>query len=248
MAQCELTHLERESIDVARLRVEHARYVEVLRDLGCVVEELPAEDELPDAVFVEDAAIVFDELAVLCRPGAESRRPEVESLARALQPWRTTTRIEEPGTLDGGDVLRLGKRVFVGLSSRSNAHGIEQLQAHLRDFGYEVRGVAVTGCLHLKSAACALDDETLLVQDAWVDRSEFGICEVIATDPGEAGAANVVSLGHDLVYPAAHPRTADLLERSGRRVHLVEYGELAKAEGGVTCCSLLFKTSSANLP
>jgi len=244
MVDCELTYFDREPIDPERLQGEHARYVELLRELGYEVQELDEESELPDAVFVEDTAIVLDEVAVITRPGARSRRPETESIARALEPWRALKHMLEPGTLDGGDVLRLGRTLYVGLSSRSNEAGVRQLAECVAPHGYTVRGVEVGGCLHLKSAACPVAEDALLCQVDWVDPGQFGDVRIIPTDPGEPGAANVVWLGEDAIYSAAFPLTAAKLEAFGLRVHALDYGELAKAEGGVTCCSLLFSSPS----
>jgi len=245
IADCELTHLERDPIDLERAREEHGRYHAYLRELGCELEELPALPEHPDAVFVEDTAIVLDELAVLCRPGAASRRGEVESVARALAPWRELARVEAPATLDGGDVIRLGRRLFVGLSTRSDAAGVEALRRIVEPRGYSVEGVPVTDCLHLKSAACALGPEAVLVQESWVDPRAFGEVEVVLSDPEEPGAANVLCLGGDALYPLVFPRTAERLAAFGLRLHLLDTSELAKAEGAVTCCSLIVETPSS---
>lgn len=242
MARCELTHLEREPIDVARLRSQHARYVDLLHGLGYQIHTLDADPDLPDGVFVEDPAIVLDELAVITRPGAASRRGESRSIAESLRPWRRLEYIQDPGTLDGGDVLILDRTLYIGLTSRSNRAGIEQLGALLAPHGYRVRGVKVQGCLHLKSAACAVGSDTILLQSDWVDPDQFDVRRVIATDPHESGAANVVWLGRDVIYPEAFPRTAAKLEDLGLRVHAVAYDEVTKAEGAVTCCSLLFRS------
>src|SRR5688572_29484443 len=152
IVHCELTHLARTPIDLARAREEHAAYEAALATLGCEVRRIAPAPELPDSVFVEDAALVLDEVAVLMRPGAASRRDEVGSVAGALAPYRPLLRIDAPGTLDGGDVLRSGRRVYVGQTPRSNAEGCRQLQALLAPYGYDVRAVAVQGCLHLKTA------------------------------------------------------------------------------------------------
>lgn len=241
MARCELTHLDREVIDLGRVEREHRGYLLLLESLGVSVDLLPALDSFPDAVFVEDTAIVLDEVAVLSRPGAASRRGEVPSIAEALTPYRECLQLAGAGSFDGGDVLRLGKTIYVGRSSRSNQAGIEELAALLEPFGYRVQGVEVKACLHLKSAACALDDSTVLLKEDWVDSKLFAGVRVITTDPDEVGAANVVSLGEDLIYAAGSPRTSQKLSALGLRVHELEYGELAKAEGAVTCCSLLFE-------
>lgn len=240
MAACELTHLAREPIDMTLLARQHGRYVELLGELGCRVIELSSQPSLPDAVFVEDTAVVLDELAVLTRPGAASRRPELESIARALESHRKLARIEAPGTLDGGDVVVLGRRIFVGLSTRSNAAGIEQLAAALAPHGYEVQSVPLSGCLHLKSAACALGEDAVLAQSDWVDPAAFGAGEVVLIHPDEPGAANVLCLGQDAICPDAFPLTRARLEARGLRVHSLNISELQKAEGAVTCCSLVF--------
>jgi dimethylargininase len=244
MANCELTHLDRVQIDMGLLSRQHARYVEILEELELEVLELPAEPTLPDAVFVEDAAVVLDELAVITRPGAESRRAETASIARALSTHRRVLHIEAPGTLDGGDVLVLGRQLYVGRSTRSNQEGIEQLARILSPFNYSVAGVEVRGCLHLKSAACAIGDDALLIQEDWLDPKQFQGARLLHTHPGEDGAANVVRLDRDVIFPLAFPRTAERLEGYGLRVHQLDYSELAKAEGGVTCCSLLLRGST----
>ena len=192
MSECQLTHLGRAPIDVSRAAEQHLAYEQRLEALGCRVTSLPAEPELPDSVFVEDAAVVFDELAILARPGAESRRAEVVSVAKALELHRKLERIEAPGTLDGGDVLTVDKQVFVGLSRRTNQAGIEQMRALLPVYGYSVESVPVECCLHLKSAVTQVAEGTLLVNPAWLERRAFGDFEWIEVDPEEPFAANAL--------------------------------------------------------
>ena len=242
MAKCELTHLARAPIDVGRAAEQHQAYEQQLEALGCRVTSLPAEAELPDSVFVEDAAVVFDEVAILARPGAESRRAEVESVAKALEPYRPLARIEAPGTLDGGDVLTAGKRVFVGLSRRTNQAGIEQMRVLLTPHGYSVASVPVKRCLHLKSAVSQVAENTLLINPAWIEAGAFQDFELIEVDPAEPFAANALLVNGAVIYPAAYERTGKRLAERGIGVATVEVSELAKAEGGVTCCSLLLKT------
>lgn len=242
LGQCELSFVSRAAIDVTLAAEQHRDYRQALIRLGCRVVTLPAEDELPDAVFVEDTALVLDELAVLTRPGAASRRGEVASIASALREHRAIVKaIEAAGTLDGGDVLRLGQAIHVGESARSNADGILQLRAFVQPFGYSVSGVRTRECLHLKSAVTQLDDETLLLQPAWVDRAAFTGMRVIEVDPSEPHAANVVRIGDALLMPASFPRTHRRLHNAGFDVHVVDVSELQKAEGAVTCCSLVFR-------
>lgn len=248
LSRCELTHLERVPIDVGLAVRQHDGYEAALRALGVEVVRLPATDDLPDSVFIEDAAVVVDELAVLTRPGAESRRAEIPSVAQALAPHRALAFVVAPGTLDGGDVLRIGKRLYVGLSARTNAAGIAQLAAFLAPFGYRVAGMAVSGCLHLKSAISAIgtsgacgesDDATIVLNPAWVDGSPLGARRAIEVAPQEAMAANVLAIGNSVLVNASAPRTAARIASAGFDVVLVDQSELAKAESGLTCCSLL---------
>jgi dimethylargininase len=240
MARCELTFQERRLIDLELARAQHRSYEECLSSLGCSVHHLPEEPELPDSVFVEDTAIALEELAVITRPGAESRRPEIDAIAHALRPHRSLNYIEQPGTLDGGDVLCVGKRIFVGLSRRSNEAGLLQLRHLLAAHGYTVTGVRVQHCLHLKSAITQVADDTLLINRDWADGDVFAPARLIDVDRTEPGAANALRIGDGVVFPSAYPETRRRLEIQGIRVHSVDLSELAKAEGGVTCCSLIF--------
>jgi dimethylargininase len=239
---CELTHLERCSIDVELARRQHAAYEQALADAGYTVERLAATAEMPDSVFIEDAAVVVDELAIVTRPGAESRRIETPAVADALARYRTVHTIEPPGTIDGGDVLTVGHRMFIGRSSRTNGPAIEQMRRLLAPYGYVVDEVEVRGCLHLKSAVTALTDDTLLVNPGWLDRGVFSDFALVEIDPGEAMAANALRLHDRVVYPTAFPRTAERLASRGLRLALVDASELAKAEGAVTCCCVLINS------
>jgi dimethylargininase len=239
LARCELTHLSRVPIDVARAAAQHHEYEEALRSLGCAVRHIPAADDLPDSVFVEDIAVVLDEVAIVTRPGAESRRDERASVAAVLSEYRRLESIEPPATLDGGDVLRVGRTIFVGLSTRTNDEGARQLARIAQRFGYRVECIRTAACLHLKSAATAIDGDRLLCNPAWVDKEAFRGLDVIDVDPAEPHAANVLRLGHTIVCAAAHERTAADLRGRGYSVCAVDVSELAKAEAGVTCCSLI---------
>lgn len=238
IVRCELTHLARSPIDPARARVQHHQYVEALVRHGCAVEWLPEEPDLPDAVFVEDTAVALAELAVITRPGAESRRAETATTARALAAYRPLHHIREPGTLDGGDVLLLGRTLYVGQTPRSNAEGIRQLAELVAGAGYVVRAVPVSGCLHLKSAVTALADDLLLLNPAWVDPRRFPVGHV-AVDPAEPAAGNALRIGGTVIHPAAFSRTRARIEALGFQVETVPADELGKAEGGVTCGSIL---------
>ena len=238
---CELTHLERQPIDVTLAERQHHAYEDLLRKLGCQVISLPVEPDLPDAVFVEDVALVLDEVAVITRPGAASRRPETPSIEQALKSFRQLCRITPPGTLDGGDILALGRRILVGISSRSNTTAVQQLTGYLKPFGYTVEAVTVRGCLHLKSAVTAAGEETLLINPAWVDRNLFPGWNLIPVAAEESYGANVLWTGTGRIYPAQYPLTRQQLEAAGLPVEMVDVSEIIKAEGAVTCCSLVFR-------
>jgi dimethylargininase len=245
LVACQLTHLRRVPIDVERTRAQHRAYEDALRAAGYVVERLPAGPDMPDSVFIEDTALVFDELAVIARPGAESRRAETVAVAEALARYRPLRRIEAPATLDGGDVLVVGRHVFVGQSTRTNRAAVVQLRQLLAPYGYHVREVTVRGCLHLKSAVSAVGDRLLLLNPGWIDRAAFDGFEVVEVDPGEPSAANAVRLGDRIIFPAAFPATAGRLRARGLRLETVDASELAKAEGAVTCCSLIVERIAA---
>jgi dimethylargininase len=240
MASCELTHLARVPIDVERARAQHREYEQALADAGCRIERLASGPGMPDSVFVEDIAIVFDELAIVTNPGAESRRAEVPAIAQALERHRPRQFIVPPGTMDGGDVLVVGRRVYAGLSTRTNAVGVAQMHQALAPHGYTVCAVDVRGCLHLKSAVTAVADDLLLVNPAWIDKQALNGFRFVEIDPSEPMAANALRVGDDVIYPAAFPRTAERLARCGLRVRTVDASEVAKAEGAVTCCSVVF--------
>jgi len=239
---CQLTHLARVAIDLERARAQHDAYEWALVELGCTVRRVDTAAEMPDSVFVEDAAVVFREGAVIARPGAESRRAETPAVAEALARFGLSHRdIQEPGTLDGGDVLVVGRNVFVGASRRTNAAGINQLRQIITRLGYSVRAVPVEDCLHLKSAVTAVAQKTLLINRSWVAPDAFGDLRLIDVDDDEPHAANALLVGDVVICAAAFPKTRARLEQHGLRVKIVDVDEIAKAEGGVTCCSLIFE-------
>ena len=245
LARCELTYLDRQPIDVELARAQHQEYERLLEEAAhCTIVRVPAAPELPDAVFVEDTAVVADEVAIIARPGAESRRAETAQVADMLARYRELRYIEAPGTLDGGDVLFCGRRAFVGRTSRTNDEGVGQLRRLLMPFGYSVHAVAVRGCLHLKSAATVLSENQLLVNPSWVSREEFPGVEFLSIDPAEPHAANILKAGDDYLYSPAFPRTAEMLQRS-LHLNFVDMSELAKAEGALTCCSIFFRDLAA---
>lgn len=243
MAECELTHLDRQPIDIALAEKQHEEYMDALRRLGC---ELEPAMELPyhaDGVFVEDCAVVLPELAIIARPGAESRREEVYSIVEMLERYRENIHyIEAPGTLDGGDVLRVGDQLWVGLSARTNADAVLQMQAILKPYGYTVEAVRMgQGCLHLKSAVTQVADDLLLLNPDWVHPDYFPDFDLIFTHPEEPGAANALLIDDTVIFPDDFPHTALALAEADIELLLVDNSEVIKAEGGVTCCSILLE-------
>jgi dimethylargininase len=218
---------------------QHRDYEACLAELGVEVISLPADPAFPDGVFVEDPAIVLDEVAIITRPGAESRRGETASIAQALSPFRELRYIREPASLEGGDVFLVGKTLYVGLSRRTNRDGIAQLTQIVDLFGYGVVPVEVTGCLHLKSGACWAGGDVILANREWVDVSQFREFKIV--DVAEPAAADVLPISDVLLVPSNFPRTFERLEELGINVRPIDVSELQKAEAGVTCMSLLFR-------
>src|SRR5580704_1664064 len=241
MNRCELSYLDRVEIDVAKAAEQHRQYEECLRAMGAGVIVLPAEPEMPDSVFVEDPAVVVEEVAIMTRPGAESRRREGESLAKTLARFRPLRWIEAPATLEGGDVMRAGKTLYVGASARTNAAGMAQLTAELKPYGYAVKAVEVRGCLHLKSGCCYLGNGTVLANREWVDTEALAGLRIVDVAPDEPWAANALTIGAVALMPAGFPATAEIVERLGWKVESIDISELRKAEAGVTCSSLVFR-------
>ena len=245
IARCELTHRDREPIDYERAVSQQQAYCDGLVAKGFLLLRLPADEACPDGCFVEDTAVVLDEVAVITMPGAPSRRPELSPIEAALRVYRPLESVRLPATLDGGDVLKVGRRLYVGLSSRTNREGIEALRTAITRFGYEVEGVPVSGCLHLKTAVTALDDETLLLNPLWTSGEWLGRYRLIQVAPEEPEAANVLRVKDEVWAHPAFPRTMDLLGRHGFRVATMDISEFVKAEAGLTCKSLLFRQIGA---
>lgn len=239
LARCELTYLERISVDSERARREHAGYVQALRELGCELEWLPPLPGHADGVFVEDTAVVLPELAVITRPGAASRRGETETVSTALGHHRKLSRLTAPACLEGGDVLHIGRTLFVGVSGRTNAAGVQQLSEALAPHGYRVQPLEMRGCLHLKSACSFIPPDLLLVNPDWVDPAAFGTGRVITVDPREPYGANTLTIAGTTLVSTAFPQTAQRLSAAGVRCLALEVRELHKAESALTCMSLI---------
>jgi dimethylargininase len=243
LPNCELSFIERQPIDMEKARAQHHAYEALLEKLGAKVISLPEEKDLPDSMFVEDPAIVLDEVAIICPLGTEARRKEALSLAAALEPFRKLAYVKLPGRLEGGDVLRIGKRIFVGLSQRSNAEGIRQLAVITEHYGYDLTAVPVKGCLHLKSAVTYLGRNTLLGNREWFQSMRFEGFDWVEVDPEEPHAGNALAIGESVVFPASFPKTCARIEAKRFDLESLDISELQKAESGLTCSSLLFDSA-----
>ena len=248
LVDCALTFLDREPINLGRAEAQHSVYNKVLRRAGAVVEVLPADDALPDSVFVEDTAVVLDEMAVVARPGTPLRQREMPVVAAALSAHRKLMRIVAPATLEGGDVLRVGRDFYVGLSSRTNSAGFSQFASIVRAFGYRATPIEVKGCLHLKTAVTALDAETLLVNPSWIDAAALPVVRLLVVPPEEPFGANALVVNGVVHLSARSKRTRDLVEKTGFAVKALDVSEFEKAEAGLTCLSLTFSTESESVP
>ena len=248
LGECELTHLPRTPIDADLAAEQHRGYCRALGRLGCDVRALPAMPDLPDGVFVEDRAVVLDEVAIITRSAAVSRRDETPSVETVLRDHRPLMHVMAPATLDGGDVLRLDRALFVGLSPRTNTDAVSQLREQLTSHGYAVHAVRVSGSLHLKSGCSVIAPDLLVVNRDWVDTDAILATsphvQFVDVDPGEPRGGNHLLVGDMLLSPDSCPRTVERIRAHGIPVETVDVSELEKAEGGVTCSSLVFSAAS----
>lgn len=240
ISECEITKITRKPIDPDEARRQHEHYAQTLRDLGYKIHMIDADDRLPDSAFIEDTALVLDEIAVIANPGASSRKGETKAVSEALSIYRDLEFIGESGTLDGGDVLRVDRTLYVGKSGRSSAVGISNLRDIVGPHGYSVVGVPVTGCLHLKSAATLVSADTLLINPSWVDPDAFGDLRTVTVDRAEPYGANTLLLDGGLLYSTSYPATRRKLEELGLETVAIDLSELAKAEGNISCCCIPF--------
>jgi len=235
---CELTYLERKPIDFELAVRQHEAYCEFLQKHGFEIIQLSASDDHADSVFIEDTAVVFDEIAVIANPGAESRRGEIATAEDELKKHLKIARIEPPGTLDGGDVVQIGNTVFVGETERTNPEGIQTLAKILKRYDYEVVPVKVQNCLHLKSACTAISGRSLLANPDWLDLTPFADLNVITVD--EPWAANAIRLNETVCLHSGFPNTAQHLRELEFEVETLDVSEFLKAEGGLSCLSIRF--------
>jgi dimethylargininase len=247
IAECELTFINRQAIDYPRAVQQHSQYQQLLRNLGAQVIELPSDDQCPDCSFLEDTALVLDEIAIITRPGSEPRRREVDGVAPTVMKYRNVVRIDSPGTLEAGDVLRMGRNLLVGVSTRTNRDGIAMLRRAVKAYGYELLAIPMKGALHLKSVCTALDDHTLLVDPRHIDPAEFSEYKLIEVPAGESMAANALRINGAVCIHAGFHQTVDLLRTKGFDIRTVDISEFLKAEAGLTCMSIILQSSNSQL-
>ena len=236
----ERTHVQDAEIDYELALRQHAAYREALRNCGAQVVVLDVNRTMPDCVFVEDTALVLDELAIMMSPGAESRRGEPAGIEPAIKQFREVKRVARPATIDGGDIVVAGKAIYIGESGRTNAAGIAAMRQLLTPFGYAVESVPVYDCLHLKSACSALPGGRFLVNRDWIDVTPL-VGELVDVPPHEPWASDVLVIGQQIIVSDAFPATAQCLVDLGHECVPVSVSEFAKSEGGVTCLSLVFQ-------
>lgn len=248
LEHCELTHVRRTPVDVKAARKQHAKFASELKELGVEVESLAALPDQPDGVFVEDAAVVLPEVGIIACSNVTSRQPEIESVATTVARYRPVVRIVSPASIDGGDVLRIGRALFVGISGRTNNEGAAALAESVEAHGYEVRPVEVHGCLHLKTACTFVPPHFLIVNPEWVDAKAFGDLRVIAVDASEPFAANTLTVGRTTLVSAAFPKTEQRLREAGIKTRRVDVSEFHKAEAGLTCLALFIEPRTSRPP
>ena len=242
--ECELTFIERQAIDVERAVRQHRSYQQLLRSLGLNVVELPADDRCPDCCFIEDTALVLDELAIATRPGSDARRAEVAGVLPIIAKHRKIVHVEAPATLEAGDVLRIGRNLFIGVTSRTNREGIDIVREHAAPHGYKVHAVEVPGALHLKSVCTALNERTILADSSRVNIEPFAGYELIEVPPEEWMAANALLANGTVCMHEGFHQTFALLRERKIRVRTVDISEFLKAEAGLTCLSIIFNSQS----
>lgn len=241
LVNCEVTHVPFQKVDLQLAFQQHERYCQSLKHMGIEVELLPSEDSFSDSVFIEDNAIILDEVAVLTSMGTISRQGEPSLLHAPLSKYRRLAEISPPAKIEGGDVFRVGKVLYVGMSSRTNGTGIHDLRAIVKSSGFQVIPIGTHQCLHLKTACTPLDDETLLINPDWLSLDPFKKFRLVRVPLEEPFGANVLRLPQGILGNAEYPLTLDLIERHGYSVTRVNLSEFSKAEAGVTCLSLIFE-------
>ena len=238
---CQLTHRSREPVNYEKACVQLEQYCELLSNWGVNLLPVAASDSHPDCCFVQDTAVVLDEVCVIASMGADTRLGEVSEVEKLVAPLRKIRHIFLPATLDGGDVVQFGKRLFVGLSTRTNARGIAALAEIVERFGYTVIPVVVTGGLHLTTGCGIVNDETVLLNPRWLDAFAFSGLRQLYVPEDEPWAANTIRVDNNVCLEAGAPQTVDLVQPYAGNIAMLDISEFRKAEGSLSCLSLIFK-------
>ena len=246
MDKCELTYRSREQIDFQKAVVQLEQYCDLLRTWEVELLTIPGSITYPDCCFVQDTAVVLDEVCVIASMGARSRSGEVSEVETIVSPFRKVKRILPPATLDGGDVVQIGKRIFVGQSKRTNALGVEALSSVVASYGYTVVPVTVDGGLHLTTGCGVIDDETVLLNPRWLDATAFKGLRRLHVPEEEPWAANTIRVNEFVCLEEGAPRTIDLVQPYARSIETLDISEFRKAEGSLSCLSLIFREPAEN--
>jgi dimethylargininase len=241
--RCEVSFIDRVAIDLQKMKQQHRAYEEMLRSMGYEVIQIPADDSCPDCCFIEDTALLLDEIAVITYPGSVARRGEVPGVVPTIEKYRKTLRIEPPATLEGGDVLRIGRNLYVGLTQRTNPEGVDALRTLVAPYCYKVTAVPTPGALHMKSVCTAADDRTIVADPRRVDVSPLRDYDMIEIAPEEWMGGDLLPINGTLWMIEGFPKLKSALEARGFNVRTLNMSEFLKAEAGLTCLSLLFEES-----
>jgi dimethylargininase len=241
IVNCELTFISREPINYELATLQHENYRAFLESCGVKVIRLEENISLPDSCFIEDTVIVLDEVAIICSMGAATRRSEVPVIEKELSKYRDLAHIQLPAMIEGGDVLKVERDLFVGLSSRTNSKGIDELIRLLKPLGYRVHPVEVKESLHLKTACTAINNDTLLVNPNWVELKPFDKFNLIFTPEDEPWSANILRVGKTICLQAGFPKALELVQKFDAVIEVLDISEFHKAEAGLTCLSIIFQ-------
>ncbi|MFH0760851.1 MAG: arginine deiminase family protein [Bacteroidota bacterium] len=238
--KCVTTFHNKRKINVALAKQQHQQYCETLSSLGLKLIRIEADDTLPDCCFTEDTVIVFDVFAVITIPGAPSRIPETIEIEKTLSRLKTIVHITKPGTIEGGDVLRIGKKIFIGNSGRTNEEGIRQVASVIKHKGYQVIPVKIRNALHLKSVCTYLGNGCIILAEGYLDEKIFSEYDKIIVPKGEEYCANCLVVNGSVLIPKGFPKTKKIIENNGFPIIEIEMSEIEKAEGALTCLSVIF--------
>jgi dimethylargininase len=241
--RCEVSFIDRVPIDVQKMKQQHRAYEEMLQSMGYEVIQISADDSCPDCCFIEDTALVLDEIAVITHPGSTARRAEVPGVVSTIEKFRKTVKIEPPATLEGGDVLRIGRNLYVGLTQRTNVEGVGALRKLVAPYGYTVTAVPTPGALHMKSVCTAANDRTVVADPTRMDVSVFANYDVVEISPEEWMGGDLLPINGTVCMIEGFPKLKSALEGRGLNVRTLNMSEFMKAEAGLTCLSLLFEES-----